>query len=461
MVRRLIQLAEEERGRPFSTKELFFDYPDDTVIFVLAGQLVDAHLQGGKDRSQRLATRIHDRDIHYRAFAFAPRFIAGISGLPDEDKRDVRALKWKKPLRDLATLEGSDSLAAAIFDKATKLLEKIPSLKKPEAQLQLEDVIVDLPLNKVAIRGGDILTRTEDGYVSTPNLFFDPEKWSQAYEHQKQCGFVFTPREFVPVVGLASRIVFHETYDLVMDSSADRASKTEKEMKAEWFDKAVENGLCDVSCAIAYKSDYVRMVPLLKENLSEVVPKDFNRDDPTIVGRLYESFLDALPVGLAPSLHKTVCDSLRHLFTFLQTVAREGQFVGLEGLEESLLQSELRKHLMAREAEVVEGTKEAGGETDLVIDNILVIENKVVREPTCNPLTIGERFSWQARRYAIALAKSIAFEVVAYRPKDEASVMPLTQSVGVSALAHGQSRFAVVRFVLPWGQKVPSHAKSK
>ena len=84
-----------------------------------------------------------------------------------------------------------------------------------------------------------------------------------------------------------------------MDSSADRASKTEKEMKAEWFDKAVENGLCDVSCAIAYKSDYVRMVPLLKEDLSEVVPKDFKRDDPAIVGRLYESFLEALPVGLA------------------------------------------------------------------------------------------------------------------------------------------------------------------
>ena len=110
-------------------------------------------------------------------------------------------MKWKKPLRDLATLEGSDSLAAAIFEKATKLLEKIPALKRPEAQLQPEDVVVDLPLNKVAIRGGDILTRTEDGFVSTPNLFFDPEKWSQAYEHQKQCGFVFTPREFVPVVG--------------------------------------------------------------------------------------------------------------------------------------------------------------------------------------------------------------------------------------------------------------------
>src|ERR1019366_5110525 len=59
---------------------------------------------------------------------------------------------------------------------------------------------VDLPINKVVVRGGDILTRTEAGHVGTPNLFFNPEKWSQAYEQQKQCGFVFTPKEYVPLV---------------------------------------------------------------------------------------------------------------------------------------------------------------------------------------------------------------------------------------------------------------------
>lgn len=459
MVRRLIQLAEEERGTQYSARELFFDYPDDTVVFLLGGRLVDGGLDGGQERSRRLAARIHDRDIHYRAFAFAPRFIAGLGGLPDEDKRDARALLWKGPLTDLATLEGTDDLAAEIFRKASALLEKIPELKRTDATLQPEDIVVDLPLNKVAIRGGDILTRTEDGYVSTPNLFFDPEKWSQAYEHQKQCGFVFTPREFVPVIGLASRIVFYERYQVVVDSSADRASKTERQMNAEWFDQAVAHGMCEAGCALAYKTDIGRMVPVRLDDLRDAVPDDVKRDDPDVTKRLYEAFLEALPSGLAPALHQTVMRSIRHAFLFVQATMREGQFVGITELAESELQSEFRKHLLAREATVVEGTKEAGGETDLVIDELLVVENKVVREPTSNPLTVGERFSWQARRYATALAKRIAFQMVAYRPKDEKSILPIAESVNVHELSPGTATLAVVRFVVPWGHKVPSQAK--
>jgi hypothetical protein len=201
-------------------------------------------------------------------------------------------------------------------------------------------------------------------------------------------------------------------------------------------------------------------VPLRLDDLRGAVPEDLKRDDPGITRRLYDAFLDAIPSGLAPSLHQATINSMRNAFSFLQATIREGQFVSLKELDESTLQSELRKHLMAREVNVVEGTKEAGGETDLVIDGLLVIENKVVREPTNNPLTVGERFSWQARRYATALAKRIAFEVVAYRPRDEASILPLAESVGIHTLQHGQSTFAVVRFVLPWGHKVPSHAKA-
>ena len=60
---------------------------------------------------------------------------------------------------------------------------------------------------------------------SRTHLFFDPERWSEAYEHQKQCGFVFTPRSRVPLVALASRIMFYEYFGVVMDQQADRAAK--------------------------------------------------------------------------------------------------------------------------------------------------------------------------------------------------------------------------------------------
>lgn len=460
MVRRLIQLAEEERLNQFTVRELFFDYPDDTVVFVLAGKLRDTGLNGGGQRCSQLAEFIHNREVYYRAFAFAPRFIAGISGLPDAEKRDAKALLWKDPLADLATLEGCDKLARDIYDKAVLLLDMIDGIKKPEIALQPEYIVVDFPLNKVAVRGGDILTRTENGYVATPNLFFDPEKWSQAYEHQKQCGFVFTPREFVQSVGLASRIVFHDRYQLVMDASADRASKTEGAIRSEWFDEAVDLGLCSRDCAMAYKTDTVRLIPIREDDLRQAVPHDIRRDDPDIVRRLFDEFIDAIPSGLAPSLHQIVIDTLRHLFIFVQAVNRLGLFVGRDSLAESELQAELRQHLHSREVTVVEGTKEAGGETDLVISELLVIENKVVHEATSSPLTIGKRFSWQVRRYSIALASGVAFEMVAYKPTDEAAILPISKSVAVSTLRNGNTSFAVVRFVLPWGMAVPSAAKS-
>lgn len=458
MVRRLIQLAEEERGAPFAVRELFFDYPDDTVIFVIGGMLKDAQINGGEDRCTQLANLIHRREVHYRAFAFAPRFISGISVLPDAEKRDARALLWNGPLTGLSTLNGCDELAQVIFEKAKLLIEKIEGLRKSDAPLNPEHIVVDLPVNKVAVRGGDILTRTEDGYVATPNLFFDPEKWSQAYEHQKQCGFVFTHRDFVPAVGLASRIVFFERFNLVMDAAADRASKTERQIKAEWLEKAVEVGLCSRDCALAYQTQTVRLVPLRLEELKTAIPDELKLDGYDLADVLFKAFIDANPAGFAPSVHRAVLDGLNHLLTFMSMAMRTGLFANRPSLLEKDFQSELRKHMTSRQAPVIEGTKEAGGETDLVLSSLLVIENKVVSQATASPLTVGEKFSWQARRYAIALATQIAFEVVAYKPSDDKSILPVNQSVSVSEITGSERPFVSVRFVVPWGHCVPSHA---
>jgi len=451
MVRRLIQLTEQERGSPFAVRELFFDYPDDTVVFVLGGMLRDAEINGGNVRCRQLANLIHNREVHYRAFAFAPRFISGISVLPDKEKRDARALLWNGPLSELSSLAGCDELAQVIFEKAKLLIEKIEGLKRTAMELHPEHIVVDLPVNKIAVRGGDILTRTEDGYVATPNLFFDPEKWSQAYEHQKQCGFVFTHRDFVAPVGLAARIVFFERYGLVMDAAADRASKTEREIKPDWLNKAVEHGLCRKDCALAYQTETVRLVPLRLDELRKTVPDELKRDGHDLAASLFEQFVEANPSGFAPSVHQAVLDGLSHLLTFLQAVTRNGQFVNRDSLSESELQVELRKHMSARQAKVVEGTKEAGGETDLVLSELLVIENKVVSQATASPLTVGGKFSWQARRYAIALATQIAFEVVAYKPSDEKNILPINKSVGVTEITDGSHPFVSVRFVIPWG----------
>lgn len=460
MVRRLIRLAEEERGSVFSLKELFFDLPDDSVVAILGGGLKQDGFTPGKERCKALANSLISRDIYYRAFAFAPRFIAGLRGLPEEDRRDARAILWTEVLRELSSLSGCDSVAMEVFKKANSLIEKIPSLVKAGTTLQPEHIVVDLPVYKAPVRGGDILTKTEDGYVAPPHLFFDPEKWSQAYEHQKQCGFVFTPREYVKAVGLAARIVFYERYQLVMDAAADRASKTAGEIKPEWFQEAAKQGLCGADCADAYRQEKVRLVQIRVSDLDTAIPDDIRRDDPGIASRLHKEFVEAIPVGVAPSLHKNVIDGIRHLFTFLVNMQKGGDFVALAEINEKRdLQAKLKSHLNAREAKVTEGSEVGGGETDLVLAEDLVIENKVIRTPTASPHTVGEKYSWQARRYAIAVSQRIVFEVVAYKPSSEAEILPITDCVSISTLPFGSSTMAVVRFVTPWGHSVPSHAK--
>lgn len=459
MIRRLIRLAEEERNQQFSLKELFFDLPDDSVLSLLGGTLKQDGFHAGAQRCKSLATAITNREIYYRAFAFAPRFLAGLRGLPEGERKDARAILWNTVLGDLSTLQGCEAISLQIFEKAKLLIDKIPELVRTATPLLPEHVVVDLPVYKAPVRGGDILTRTEDGYVAPPHLFFDPEKWSQAYEHQKQCGFVFTPREYVKAVGLASRIVFYERYQLVMETAADRASKTAGDIKSEWLTQASSHGLCGADCAEAYQRDTVRLIPLRIEDFEKAIPEDIRTTYPELAKRLHGEFSAAIPIGIAPGLHSKVIDALRHLFTFLVALQKTGELVALDSIDEKRdLQSRLKAHILAREAPVVEGGEVAGGETDLVLSDSLVIENKVVRQPTKSPLTVGEKFSWQARRYAIAVVQRVVFEMVAFAPTDESAVLPISDCVSISSVQMGSSTLAVIRFVTPWGHPVPSRA---
>ena len=130
-----MRLAEEERGDQFSLRQLFFDLPDDAVLMLLGGSLKQDGFNAGKERCKALATAILNREIYYRAFAFAPRFLAGLRGLPEADRRDARALLWTNILGELSTLSGCEEIAVQIFDKAKQLLETEPALVRSDGPL--------------------------------------------------------------------------------------------------------------------------------------------------------------------------------------------------------------------------------------------------------------------------------------------------------------------------------------
>jgi HD superfamily phosphohydrolase len=131
MVRRLIQLAEEERGTPFTVRELFFDLPDDTVVPLLGGVLSSPSLKGGGSRCLRLARAIQNREVYYRAFAFAPRFIAGLRGLPEQERRDARAQKWTAEGRQRREEGGRVVFHAARADPGRRRLHEARPARPP------------------------------------------------------------------------------------------------------------------------------------------------------------------------------------------------------------------------------------------------------------------------------------------------------------------------------------------
>ena len=468
MLQGLIRLAEEERKESYSIKALFSGLSDDVFLGIIGGEIempgaesgvepVPIALGSGGERSRSMARDIRERRIYFRAYAFAARFIAGLHGLPREEEQNTRALMWQGLLRKLRTVEGCQDVAKKIHDKAIDLAKVIPALAEPTNALRPEEIRVDLPFNNVVAQGGNILTRSDGGHIGTPNLFFDPERWSQAYEEQKQCGFVFTPRRQVPLVALAARIVFFETFDLVMTEQADRASKTVDLVCDEWFTVARDHGLCSAECAEALRGGRPRLIWFQGRDFE--LPENWRTEDPDIGDRIAHEINDCLPAGLPASFHEAVAATVRDLVSFVDVIEKGGMWITSEDLPESELQAKLRDHLRSRGTTVTEGAEIGGGETDLVLHDRIVVENKVRRAKTRDPFEAGAHYAWQARRYGRSTCSKVVFVVLGYRPSDEVALLPLPSRVRACTMPEAPENICQVRIVVPWGFGNPSSAK--
>ena len=457
MIRKLLLVAEEEAQRPITLLDLFRMPSDDATIQILSGEFTAESILSGKAQSRQLGKRIFGRRLYYRAFAFASRFIGGIAGLPEKEQKDTSALLWSKVLTELCDLAGTNTLALDIYGKAKLIAENIDALKSTGEELRPEDVLVDLPVNKVIVRGGEILTRTSSGQFNTPNLFFDPEKWSKAYEHQKHCGYVFAPKKFIPLIALASRIVFFEQFQIVMNPVEERASKTVGAVRKDWITKLAQTGTCSAECKEALIAESPRLAPIRPDELR--LPSAWLILDPTLPRRLSEGLQDILTAGLPATLHDAVIDGIEHLTSFIDVIEKGGKFVGSKTFSEKDLQNSLKDHLRSRQTDIQEGTEIGGGETDLVLPGPLIIENKA-RDETADPFSSGPHYVWQGRRYSVAVCSNVVFVVVGYKPATEAAILPLPQRIQVVSPENGPETCAQIRIVIPWSYPPPSLAKA-
>ena len=458
MAQRLVQIAGDERGKPFTLQELFFDVSDDTMVEVLGGRLSSSDMSGGGARALDLATRIWERRLYNRALAFAARFIAGMEGFQDDQTRDSeRAALWRQVTIGLGTFEQIRAFEQEIFDVAIEVAPCDDQLRASKAKLRPEHIIVDLPTNKAQPSGNLLLTRTEDDQVGIPNLFFDPEKWSNAYDQQKRCGYVFCPREHIRLVSFAARIALFRRFRLGVSESADRVTKTAGIVQPAWIDQLAKDGVIDAECHQQLRGERVFLSRILVEDIR--IPAEWANDRPELAKHLADELGISRPGGFVSPVKTALLTTIEAVAKFVHRQAVGGEYRSRQHLREKDLQADLRSHLRTSGLQVFEGSEVGGGETDLLTENVILIENKVAKD-TDNPMSEDFPYPFQARRYTTALCQSVFLTVVTYKPKTEIGILPQSQSVVVRKVPDVSGDCVEIRFAIPYGMSKPSDARS-
>jgi hypothetical protein len=106
-----------------------------------------------------------------------------------------------------------------------------------------------------------------------------------------------------------------------------------------------------------------------------------------------------------------------------------------------------------------EGNEIAGGETDVIMPEKLIVENKVAGEVQ-DLSNLKPDADWQMRRYSMAYSRRIGFVIVAYKPGNEGALLAPPDRVSVHQLPGTPEMCAVVRLLIPWGHGTPSTAKA-
>jgi hypothetical protein len=132
-----------------------------------------------------------------------------------------------------------------------------------------------------------------------------------------------------------------------------------------------------------------------------------------------------------------------------------GEYAKLDSMPEAQLQADARRHLRTQGLEISEGSEVGGGETDLLVGRKIIIENKIAGE-TNDPMSENRPYPFQARRYSIALCKTVFFTLVAYKPRSEPGVLRQSSSVSVRKVPDVPEDCLEIRLVVPYGTGRPS-----
>lgn len=459
MAQRLLLVAERDRNKRFDLKEIFLDVEDDTYLRIFAGDVTHGSLAINSVPARALASSILNRRLLNRAFAFRGRFISVATGQSDKEAEANRKTLWLRIVDDLENLEGRYQVGVAIHDAAIACCEAIKtagvdieSMQRYAARLAEigpEQIIVDLPDNKAgAIR---ILARYPDGMLRVPEFSFNPHKWSEAYELQKRTGYVFCPRDVAKIIGLAAKIVFLSRYGATMGKEADGYIKAD-DAPTSWLQPLIEGGVIDDLAAQFLTHKRQSLVAIRAADLK--IPAEWTGEDPDFDVRLAEEIQAALQAGLTADHLEILGRTLASLFAFVDAWFSGGQ-ISADLPSEAALQQKLKDAFIYRDQKVAEGSEMSGGESDLIVDDAVVVENKWASGQPSDPFPSA---GMQGRRYAIGINSQIV--VVVGAVKVGASQVPSKPStISVQKITSMDKNRVEIRFLLPYGAPVPSKEK--
>lgn len=445
-----------KRGQTVTLEELYSALGDETLTQVWGGAVECQGIKAGDSATRALATQIRNRDLFHRAFVFAARFIAGLDGLPKVEADETKSVLWSSVTGELEDFEGSRAVAGAIFLRSNSLSNALSEFQSLAGTFTELDIVVDLAKHSRVAKSTEILIASEAGHVSTPDLFFNAERWANAYVTRKQSGYVFAPMRLRRLVSLAARIEFYERYGIAMNSGADVAGKTHGLIDAAVWEKVHAAGLCSAECLAMLQQGRPRLIQMRAEHLQ--IPDELLLEDPELKRRLAGSFRDTLPRGLPASVHTSVIEAIGGMVRALQSIEMQGLFVHSDRPREKRdLQQALRLCLSSASTQVIEAAEVGGGETDLLLSGSIVLENKVLGK-TDMPTEALTAASWQARRYSVAVCQRVRFICAAYHPTSEGNLLRLSERVLVRQGQGGSGDSAEVLFLVPYGHGIPSQA---
>lgn len=460
MAQRLMLALERDRDARLSLAEILMPLGDESVLQIYSGEVAHSKFQVPDAPSRTLAKGILRRNLLHRAFAFRARFIAAPPGMDSDTIEQNQSRLWNELLKTLKTLSGRFVAGKEIYELAANCIEPLRKKgllteacdKLPE--YTADHIIIDFPGRKAEpIR---LLARYPNGQLRVPEFSFNPAKWADAYDLQKRTGYVFAPKQLVPLITVASKIFFLRSFGIAMAKDADGFIKKGLEIDEKVLEAIRDAELIDDNLFEHLTNQRFSLVKIRAADLN--VPDSWLGLDPDFALKLALSINEHIEAGLTFRDLQALGRVLKAVFAFVDSWHSGSRVTG-ELANEKELQATVKEALSLQGLKVVEGAEVNGGELDLWVEDSVLIENKF-EGSVVEPARAAPDAGMQARRYTIALNSKMIIVILAYRAKPGA-MRSKTASVEVRRVIGESDGRVQIRIYLPYGAVPPSREKAK